>query len=198
MILGRALRAFRHVGARTGNPFAPRFFGTRPPLKTKTSALVAFATLAAVLACGDCLAQRERSLVTTRLEVSGEVRRSLSLSVEDLRAVALRRGKVAAGGYSGIRLTDLLEEADIKRDARHALRRTYVVAIASDGFQAVFSWGELFNTPVGRDVLVAFERDGLPLRDGEGQITLVSLADERVGTRHVKWLSRIDVRRVSE
>ena len=164
----------------------------------KGLALIAFTTLAAALASGDCLAQREKSLVTTRLEVTGEVRRSLSLSIEDLRTIAQRRGQVAAGGYGGVRLTDLLEEADIKRDARQALRRTYVVAIASDAFQAVFSWGELFNTVVGREVLVAFERDGLPLRDGEGRIALVSLADEKIGTRHVKWLGRIDVRRVPE
>jgi DMSO/TMAO reductase YedYZ molybdopterin-dependent catalytic subunit len=167
-------------------------------MQMKACSVIAFATLAAVLASGDCLAQREVSLVTTRLEVTGEVRRILSLSVEDLRSVAQRRGRKLAGGYSGIRLTDVLEEADIKRDARHALRRTYVVAMASDGYQAVFSWGELFNTSVGRDVLVAFERGGLPLQDGEGKIALVSLADEKIGPRHVKWLSRIDVRRVSE
>jgi len=137
-------------------------------------------------------------MVTTRVEVTGEVGRKLSLSVEDLRGLAQRRGQVAAGAYGGIRLTDLLEEADIRRDERHALRRTYVVATASDGYHAVFSWGELFNTPVGREVLVAFERDGAPLRDGEGKIALVSLADERIGPRHVKWLSRIDVRRVPE
>ena len=151
-----------------------------------------------VLAPGDGLAQERKSLVTTRLEVTGEVQRKLSLSVEDLRGFAKRRGQVAAGGYGGIRLTDLLEEADIRRDERHALRRTYVVATASDGYHAVFSWGELFNTPVGRDVLVVFERGGAPLQDGEGKIALVSLADEKNGPRHVKWLSRIDVRRVSE
>jgi DMSO/TMAO reductase YedYZ molybdopterin-dependent catalytic subunit len=167
-------------------------------MQMKGPALIAFATLAAALASGDCLAQREKSLVTTRLEVTGEVSRNLSLSVDDLRAFAQRRGQAAAGGYRGVRLIDLIEEADIKRDARHALRRTYVVATASDGYQAVFSWGELFNTPIGRDVLVAFERDGLPLQDGEGRIALVSLADEKIGPRHVKWLSRIDVRRVSE
>ena len=92
----------------------------------------------------------------------------------------------------------MLEEADIRRDAKQAVRRTYVVAVASDGYQAVFSWGELFNTPVGAGVLVAYERDGEPLREGEGRIALVSLADERPGTRHVKWLSRIEVRRVPE
>ena len=102
--------------------------------------MIAWTTLAGVLAPEAGLAQERGSLVTTRLEVTGEVRRKLSLSVEDLRGLAQRRGQASAGGYGGIRLTDLLEEADIKRDARHALRRTYVVATASDGYHAVFSW----------------------------------------------------------
>jgi DMSO/TMAO reductase YedYZ molybdopterin-dependent catalytic subunit len=160
-------------------------------------AMIACTTLAVVVA-PDALAQERKSLVTTRVEVAGEVQRKLSLSVEDLRGIAKRRGQVAAGGYGGIRLTELLEEADIRQDDRHALRRSYVVAVASDGYQAVFSWGELFNTPIGRGVLVAFERDGAPLREGEGRIALVSLADERPGPRHVKWLTRIDVRRVPD
>ena len=158
----------------------------------------ALAALAGILACSVSLAQEGKSLVSTRLDVGGAVRKTLSLSVEDLRALAQRRGKAEAGGYGGIRLTDLLEEADTRQDERHALRRTYVVAIATDGYQAVFSWGELFNTPVGQGVLVAFERDAQPLRDGEGHIALVSTADNRIGVRHVKWLTRIDVRRVPE
>lgn len=160
--------------------------------------MLAAACLAGALAPGVCVAQAGKSLVSTRLEVGGLVRQKLSLSVEDLREMAKRRGQAEAGGYGGIRLPDLLEEADIKQDERQALRRTYVVAVATDGYQAVFSWGELFNTPVGRSVLVAVERDGAPLRDGEGKIALVSLADERQGPRHVKWLVRVDVRRVPE
>ena len=131
---------------------------------------------------------------STRVRVSGEVQHELTLGVDDLR----HRAVVEERGYSGVRLVDLLREADIRQDARHALRRTYIMATATDGFQAVFSWSELFNTAVGRGVLVAFERDGAALRDGEGRIALVSLGDERPGTRHVKWLTRIEVRRVSE
>ena len=119
------------------------------------------------------------SSVSTQLSVTGEVQRSLTLSVDDLRAIAKRRGAAEAGGYGGLRLIDLLEEADIRRDSPRALRRTYVVAFATDGYQAVFSWGELFNSPVGPRVLVAIERDGQPLRDGEGRFALVSLADEK-------------------
>jgi DMSO/TMAO reductase YedYZ molybdopterin-dependent catalytic subunit len=154
--------------------------------------------MVAALAMAPLQAQERPSLVSTRLVVTGEVQRELSLSVEELRAIAKRRGEVVVGGYGGIRLTDLLEEADIRRDARRALRRTYVVASATDHYQAVFSWGELFNTSIGHRVLVAFERDGLPLREGEGRMALVSLADERAGPRHVKWLNRIEVRFVPE
>jgi DMSO/TMAO reductase YedYZ molybdopterin-dependent catalytic subunit len=157
-------------------------------------AMVAIACAAGAQAQG----HEARSLVSTRLSVTGEVHRRLSLTVEDLRALAERRGGASARGYSGVRLTDVLEEADIRRDARQALRRTYVVAIARDGYQAVFSWGELFNTAIGRGVLVAFERDAQPLREGEGRIALVSTEDERAWPRHVKWLHRIDVRRVPE
>lgn len=152
--------------------------------------------LALVAAPG--LAQQRESLVSARLTVAGEVKRELVLTVDELRARGRSRGAVEKGGYTGLRLVDLLEEADIRRDARHALRRTYVVATATDGFVAVFSWGELFNTAIGQGVLVSYERDGQPLRDGEGGIALVSLADARPGARHVKWLMKIDVRRVPE
>jgi len=149
-------------------------------------------------------------LLTTRVEVAGEVKRRLSLTVEDLRSLSARKGgpvaeNAIAGerpqqyrGYVGLRLTDLLDEAGIQREERHALRRTYVVATASDGYKAVFSWGELFNSALGRGVLIAYERGGAELESGEGRIALISLADERIGPRFVKWLQRIDVRRVPE
>ena len=38
----------------------------------------------------------------------------------------------------------------------------------------------------------------IALRDGEGRIALVSTVDNRIGARHVKWLARVDVRRVPE
>lgn len=62
----------------------------------------------------------------------------------------------------------------------------------------MLSWGELYNSPAGKSVLVAVERDGVPLRDGEGRFALVALGDDRLGPRHVKWLSKIEVRRVPE
>ena len=162
------------------------------------SLVIAAALAAAALQSASACAQERMSSVSTQMSVTGEVQKPLTLSLDELRAIADRRGKAEGRGYAGLRLVDLLEEADIRRDQPRALRRTYVVASATDGYQAVFSWGELFNAPLGKGVLVAFERDGKPLQDGEGRFALISLDDDRAGPRHVKWLSRVDVRRVPE
>jgi DMSO/TMAO reductase YedYZ molybdopterin-dependent catalytic subunit len=140
----------------------------------------------------------EPSSVSNELLLSGEVRHELRLSPDDVREIAKRRGIAEDGTYRGVRLVDLLAEAQLLDDAPLALRRTYVVAVATDGYPAVFSWGELFNTAVGRGVIVATDRDAVPLREGEGRLALVSLADTRPGPRHVKWLARIEVRRIPE
>ncbi len=152
----------------------------------------------AVLVIASTIVHAEPSAVATELVVGGEVRHELRLKPNDLRQMAKRRGIADQGTYSGIRLVDLLSEAQIRDDARLALRRTYVVAVATDGYPAVFSWGELYNSSTGGSVLVAIDRDGQPLREGEGQFALVSPADLRPGPRHVKWLTRIEVRRVPE
>jgi len=92
----------------------------------------------------------------------------------------------------------VLDTAKLTEAGRNDLRRSIVVATASDGYKAVFSWAELFNTAIGDGVLIVYERDGKPLADDEGRIALVSLKDTRPGPRHVKWLSSIAVERVPD
>jgi hypothetical protein len=65
------------------------------------------------------------------------------------------------------------------------LRKSYVVATASDEYEVAFSWVELFVSPVGDSVLVVYERDGAPIPDDEGRIALVAVTDTRP-VRHVK------------
>ena len=136
--------------------------------------------------------------VTTTLTVRGTVARPVTLTVPDLAKLPVqhvddtrivRTGAArteTAQRLTGTLLRDVLNSAGIgdQRD----LRRTIVVAIASDGYRAVFSWGELFNSPIGDGVVVIYARNGAPLGDQDGRIALVSLKDERPGPRHVKWL----------
>jgi DMSO/TMAO reductase YedYZ molybdopterin-dependent catalytic subunit len=100
--------------------------------------------------------------------------------------------------YTGVLLRDVLASAKPVEKQRHDLRRSIVVATASDGYQAVLSWAELFLSPIGDGALVIFERDGAPLPEGEGPLALVSLRDTQPGPRHVKWLQKVDIRRVGD
>ena len=147
--------------------------------------------------------------VTSTLAVRGNVATPLSLSVTDLAKFPVHRvddtrvvraqggASESARQFAGCLLRDVLNAAKLTESDRLDLRRTVVVATASDGYKAVFSLAELFNTMIGDGVLIVYERDGAPLGNDEGRIALVSLKDTRPGPRHVKWLTAIDVVRVS-
>lgn len=97
---------------------------------------------------------------------------------------------------SGVLLHDILDEAEILIEAHEDPNHTYIVATGTDGYSALFSWHEIFNTSVGEGILVSLQKDGQPLDEKEGEMCLVSTRDERPGPRRIRYLSRIDVRRL--
>jgi len=172
---------------------------------------VVLAAIAALVALpGHAVDERGPSPVTTVLAVRGNVATPLALSVADLGRFPVQRvedTRVARGPagaseatrhFAGCLLRDVLNAAKLTEGDRLDLRSTIIVATASDGYKAIFSWAELFNTAIGDGVLIVYERDGAPLGDAEGPIALVSLKDTRPGPRHVKWLSSIAVVRVRD
>jgi hypothetical protein len=87
-------------------------------------------------------------------------------------------------------LRDVLAAAKPVENKPRELRKSYVVATASDGYEVMFSWAGLFVSPVGDSVYVVYARDGAPLSDDEGRIALIVVTD----MRHVKWLQRLILR----
>jgi hypothetical protein len=96
--------------------------------------------------------------------------------------------------YSGVTLGRVIAAAaGDERQGRD--QRTWVFeAVATDGYRAVFSWGELFNTDASEQVLVITGQDGQPLSAGEGPLALRALADRRPGPRHVRNLCAVVAR----
>jgi DMSO/TMAO reductase YedYZ molybdopterin-dependent catalytic subunit len=143
-----------------------------------------------------------------QVTVGGAVQQALSLSVEDLRQfgaeqiVELRLPGRAAGSppsvLKGVRLRAVLERAKIVTADHNTAKKLAIIATATDGYKAVFSWNELFNAELGDSVLVLFERDGQPLAAAEGPLALISGKDVRTGPRHVKWLKAIEVRQIAD
>jgi DMSO/TMAO reductase YedYZ molybdopterin-dependent catalytic subunit len=147
--------------------------------------------------------------VTTTLTVKGNVERELTLSVDDLKGLPVHRiddvrsvrdsataitDSEIARRYTGCLLRDVLDRARPVEKRRFDLRKSIVIATASDGYRAVFSWSELYLSPIGDGAMIVYERNGAPLADDEGRVALVSLKDTRPGPRHVKWLQSIELR----
>lgn len=166
----------------------------------------------ALIAATSAFAQTPPQGATTLL-ISGNVESKLTLGISDLQRLAVQRvedvrqikmaGASVKDGeltrrYTGVLLRDVLTSAKPVEKERHDLRRSVVVATATDGYQAVFSWAELFLSPIGEGALVIFERDGAPLPASEGPLALVSLRDTQPGPRHVKWLAKIEIRRIGD
>ncbi|MCA3238332.1 MAG: molybdopterin-dependent oxidoreductase [Curvibacter sp.] len=138
------------------------------------------------------------------LRVGGMVHNRLQLSAEDLLALphkdyTERRSVIVDGRevvqsvvMRGVPLRTLLDRAGLASD-RHSVRRAYVLVTAQDGYQTVFSWGELYNTRMGDDVLVLVRHGDDDLVARDGLPTLRALQDVRPGPRHVRWLSTVDV-----
>jgi Oxidoreductase molybdopterin binding domain len=96
--------------------------------------------------------------------------------------------------YGGVLLRDVLARALTGDASGRAMRAATIEALATDGYRAAFSWGELFNSTTGDQVLVITTQDGVPLSTEQGPLALRALADLRPGPRHVRNLCALVVR----
>ena len=139
--------------------------------------------------------------------LSGRFQRPLSIGLEqlgryesvlatpfDLRCYMTNRFIRSVEPYRGVRLTTLITEAGLPDEVPGEFKRTVFVAMGHDGYMVTFSWHELFNTPVGENVLVAYECGGRRLDAQDGAPILFSGSDILPAPRHVKRLARIEAR----
>lgn len=112
----------------------------------------------------------------------------------DLRCYTSGRFIRTVEPYRGVRLTTLLEDAGLRCDEPGDFKRMVFLAIGHDDYFVTFSWHELFNTPVGEQVIVAYECGGAPLDAETGAPVLYSGMDLVPAPRHVKRLVRIEAR----
>ncbi|HAP43478.1 MAG: hypothetical protein A2087_03365 [Spirochaetes bacterium GWD1_61_31] len=140
-----------------------------------------------------------------RLRVFGFVERAREFTVDELwrRPRQERRiegllcgsGKVKSGPQrlSGILLRELIDEAGVRLEEHELPNRTWLRVSGRDGYATMFSWHEIWNSPLGDGVIVALEKDGRPLGESEGRLCLVSTLDLRTGPRRIRYLDSAEV-----
>jgi DMSO/TMAO reductase YedYZ molybdopterin-dependent catalytic subunit len=137
------------------------------------------------------------------ISVTGAVKQPLNLTAADLatmpRATAVTDNNGIQTKYEGVWLSDVLKKAGVPMGSgmRGAALATYVVASASDGYQVVFSLGELDPEMTDGQILLADKANDKPLFGENGAFRLVIPKDKR-GARSVRLLQKIEVVQVKK
>jgi DMSO/TMAO reductase YedYZ molybdopterin-dependent catalytic subunit len=132
------------------------------------------------------------------IAVTGAVTQPLTLTRADLaampRATVTTNNNGIATTYEGVWLADVLRKAGVPFGSamRGPALATYVVAGASDGYQVVFSLGELDPEMTDGQYLLADGANGKPLFGENGAFRLVVPKDKR-GARSIRMLTTLNV-----
>ena len=138
------------------------------------------------------------------LTVSGDVPMPLKLTLADLAAMPRQTVKIPNpnGGdftYEGVSLFDVLKRAGAPtrgRAARQCAGQLYP-GQASDGYQVVFTLGEIDPSFGKTTILLADHRDGAPLTGNQGALRLV-VPNDHEGARSVRMLETLEFVRLKK
>lgn len=142
------------------------------------------------------------------VQIGGWVKQPLALDADALAAfdpllvsdfVVVCTLDGAHGGprrLRGVPLRRLVDAAGPAFDQRTDFKRVALVAESREGYRALFSWNEVFNSVVGDGVVVAWDSPDAPLPDPAGPFALVSLYDRATGPRFVQRLASVDLHKL--
>ena len=164
--------------------------------------------LAATLPLSDSVfaqtAAGAQNAASAQLQVSGDVKTPLTLSLTEIKAMRHIRVDVQTEDgrtvmYDGVPVTELLTRAGatLGNALRGAALTTYVVASASDGYQVVFSLAELDDGLTAIQIIIADAAGGQPLAATQGPLRLVAPKDSKPA-RSVRMLQRLEVVRIKK
>ncbi len=138
------------------------------------------------------------------LTIRGDIPETVILKTADLAQLPRETVGVADQdgtqiNYEGIPLREILKRAGVPlgKELRGKALASYIVAKAHDGYQVVFSLGELGTDFGNESILVADKRDGKPLFGYQGPLRLVC-PNDKAGARSVRMLETIELVRLQK
>jgi DMSO/TMAO reductase YedYZ molybdopterin-dependent catalytic subunit len=157
------------------------------------------------LAMGFCLwLAPAQTTPAAALTVRGDIPAEVSLKADDLAGMARETVTIPDQDgtkvkYEGVPLREILKRAGVPlgKELRGKALASYVVAKARDGYQVVFSLGEMDAAFGNEPILVADKRDGKPLFGYQGPLRLVCPNDQ-AGARSVRMLETLEVVRLQK
>ena len=161
-----------------------------------------------LLISGQFVFAQRKVTPTEQFTISGKIKTELKFTLADLNAYETKaipdivitnnngEAKGTAKKLKGILLKSILEKIEFPIEKPKELNEFYFTFIASDGYKAVFSWNEIFNTETGNNIFIITEKDGKKINEMEDRILIITATDFKTGRRHIKGLEKIIVSRV--
>ena len=152
-------------------------------------------SLVLALLVASCLAAQD---APPTVQVTGAVKQALTLSADDLAKMPRATVKTTSSGmetvYDGVWLHEVLKKAGVPHggELRGKALSSYVLAEAQDGYQVLFSLGELDPAFIDNEILLADTANGKPLFGEQGRFRLV-VPKDKPGARSVRMLTKIEV-----
>jgi len=138
------------------------------------------------------------------LTIRGDIPATLVLKADDLAGMPRETVSVADQdgtkvNYEGVSLREILKRAGVPlgKDLRGKALASYVLAKAHDGYQVVFSLGEMDDAFGNEAIIVADKRDGKPLFGYQGPFRLVC-PNDKAGARSVRMLETLELVRLQK
>jgi DMSO/TMAO reductase YedYZ molybdopterin-dependent catalytic subunit len=150
--------------------------------------------LAAVFSLAPLIAQQKAETI----RITGAVKQELTLTADDLAKMPRASVRTTNNGmetvYEGVWLHEVLKAAGVPQgsELRGKALAGYVLAEAEDGYEVVFSLGELDPSFIDNQILLADTADGKPLFGAQGRFRLV-VPKDKPGARSVRMLTKLEV-----
>jgi hypothetical protein len=152
---------------------------------------------------GSVYAAQDAPAQPSALKVGGAIPIPLTLTSEDLAKMPRTTATLASDGgtdtYEGVLLYDILVKAGWQFGHMPAGKGVSmcILATGKDGFQAVFSMGEIDPQLAGEKVIVADKLNGQPLPDRYKPFRIISPQDKK-HARSIYSLVTVDVIRLPQ
>ncbi|MEO6687118.1 MAG: molybdopterin-dependent oxidoreductase [Dyadobacter sp.] len=147
-----------------------------------------------LLICLLCVSFSAFSQDKNTISVSGEVTTPLNLTVQDLSVYHQISHKVKDKDgkeheFKGVALIEVFEKAGVTTGSklRGENLAKYVLVKAADGYEVIYSLPEIDPEFTDQVIMLATEKDGQPLANGEGPFRIITPNDKK----QARWIREV-------